>query len=92
MAATYRFALHFAGGDVRQGQVPGAVAQIRLQNWTEDDDGTIFVSAQCMGPTELLHQVNRLKEELDEILRRGKRRFKDYQSETLKAIREKQKA
>ena len=89
MAATYRFGLHFAGGDVRKGQIPGVVAQIRLQNWTEDDDGTIFVSAQCMGRAELEQQVDRLKGELDEILRIGERRFKDYQSKTLKAIEEK---
>ncbi len=69
--ASYRFGLDFSGGDVNEGQVPGAQAYIYLKNWTEEDDGKILVSNQCLGPSELEGQVEKLKGELDEILQRG---------------------
>ena len=90
--ATYRFGLRFAGGDVEKDQLPGAMAQIHLKNWMQDDEDTILVSNDCAGPTELEGQVNHLKGELDEILRQGKKRFRDYQAKTVKAIDEKRQA
>lgn len=83
---TYRFGLYFVGGDVRKDQLPGAMARIRLDEPLGDEEGNIFVSNQCMGPSELEGQVKVLKAELDEILQRGIKKFKDYESATLRAI------
>ncbi len=90
--ATYRFGLRFMGGDVKKGQVPGAMAQIYLKNGLQDDEGNILVSNDCMGPSELEGQVDRLKNELDEILGQGKKKFRDYRVKTGKAIDEKRRA
>ncbi len=90
--ATYRLGLRFMGGDVEKGQLPGAMAQIYLKNWLQDDEGNILVSNDCMGSSELEGQVNRLKNELDEILRQGKKKFHEYRMKTVEAIDKKRHA
>ncbi len=88
--AVYIFDLDFRGGDVEQCQLPGAVARILLKACSRDESGLVYISNDCMGPTELEVEVNRLKAELDELLRRGRKRFKEYKSRTKDAISRKQ--
>lgn len=77
---TYTLDLHFAGGDVNKGQLPGSVAYITLANYSQDESGRIDVSHQCVGPTELDAEIGRLKAELDEIGRDGRRKFEHYRN------------
>lgn len=84
--ATYTFDLDFRGGDVEQGQLPGAVTHISLKSFSRDEAGQVHISHQCMGPTELEVEVNRLKVELDVLLRQGRQHFKDYEAKTKAAI------
>ncbi len=83
---TYRFELDFAGGDVSKGELPGAMAQIRLENWLVADDGRIFVSNQCITADELAGQVELLKSELDEIARKGGAKFAAYDAGTISRL------
>jgi hypothetical protein len=80
--STYTFDLDFGGGDVEQGELPGAVAYISLKHKAEQ----VHISFQCVGPAELEGEVNRLKAELNEVLRLGRQRFKDYELKTKEAI------
>jgi hypothetical protein len=84
--------LEFGGGDVEKGQLPGfAAAHIVVKQATTDEDGqAVYLSNQCLGPTELEWEVARLKQELNEILVKGRRAFRDYESRTHEAIRRKQ--
>lgn len=85
--ATYTMGLHFTGGDVEKGQLPGSVAYITLQRYGQDEEtGQILVSHQCVGPTELEAEVGRLKAELDELGRKGRREFQEYGTRTVAAI------
>jgi len=86
---TFTFNLDFGGEDVERGQLPGAVARVSLKNFSRDKSDQIHISADCVGPGELEDEVNRLKAELDEVLRRGRQLFKDYEAKTKAAIRRK---
>lgn len=84
--AVYTFDLDFKGGNVEQGHLPGAVAHIVLNRCSSDESGLVYISHDCVGPIELEGEVNRLKAELDELLRRGRKRFKEYKAKTIDAI------
>jgi len=86
----YTFDLDFKSGNVEQGHLPGAVAHIVLKGFSRDESGLVYISHDCVGPTELEGEVNRLKAELDELLRRGRKRFKEYKAEIVKAISQQQ--
>ena len=74
----FTFDLDFWGGDIEQGELPGAIARISLKSFSRDKSGQVHISHDCMGPVELESEVNRLKAELDEVLRLGRQRFKNY--------------
>lgn len=76
----YTFQLEFRAGNPEKGEIPFAGCQIALKTWTHDDDDTPIVSAQCAGEEELEHEVRRLQGELDEILKAGRRRFRDHRT------------
>lgn len=82
----FAFDLDFRGGDIERGQLPGAVAYISLRNFSRDESGQVHISHDCMGPAELEAEVTRLKAELDKLLRRGLRCFRDYEAKTKEAI------
>lgn len=86
----YTFKLDFKGGNVEQGHLPGAVAHILLNASTSDEFGLVYISNDCVGPIELEGEVKRLKAELDELLRRGRTRFKEYKAKSRDAISRKQ--
>jgi hypothetical protein len=81
--------LDFGGGDVEKGQLPGAVAHIVVKHMKDVDGEPVYLSHQCVGPNELRWEAGRLKDELDEILAKGERAFRDYQSTTRAAIERK---
>lgn len=87
--ATFTFDLDFKGGDVKQGQLPGAIARIVLKGCTGDESGLTYISNDCMGPSELETEVTRLKVELDKLLRRGRKLFKEYKDKTKNDISQK---
>lgn len=80
--STYNLDLYFAANDLKSGQVPGAVAYVRVKTSTSDRTGEeTFVSHQCMSPKEFQMEIQRLKKELDEIERRGVRKLRDYEAQ-----------
>lgn len=87
--ATNTFDLDFKGGDVKQGQLPGAIAHIVLKAYKRDESGLTYISNDCLGPIELETEVTRLKGELDELLRRGRKLFKEYEDKTKNDISKK---
>jgi hypothetical protein len=81
---TYHLRLQFDAAPANA-VLPGSQAHIVVGDGSVLDDGSIAVSAQCLGPDELRGAVNQLKRELDEILREGERRFERSKREWLAA-------
>ncbi|MEX0908095.1 MAG: hypothetical protein WD054_07170 [Gemmatimonadota bacterium] len=53
----------------------GRVAHVFVDNWTEDDQGKILLSPECRTFGELEHAVQRLKDDLDQVLKDGRKEF-----------------
>lgn len=86
--STYNFELKFAGGDVTKRDLPGAFAYIAVKHATPHGQ-EIMISPQCAGPNELKGQVERLKKELDDILKEGIKRFARYREQTVEETKRK---
>jgi hypothetical protein len=55
---------------------PGArIAQIYVKAHSEDENGNILITPQCVSWREFEEQIDRLKEELDMIARKAKQKF-----------------
>ena len=78
--STYTFRLDFRSGDTSIGQIPGVMLHVALNNATESEDGDVWVSHACVGAHEFRQEIERLKNELDQIGRDGLRQIERYHS------------
>jgi hypothetical protein len=53
----------------------GASAHVVLRSCSKDDDGTTYLTPDCVTPEELHHQIDRLRSELEICRNRGIRAF-----------------
>lgn len=55
---------------------PGlAIAQVVVKEWTEDKAGQPAITPEAAGPSELDGYIDTLKEELEQIRKKGHRKF-----------------
>ena len=52
-------------------------AYVYVKTHTEDERGTIFITADCVNLRELEDEIKRLYRELDDILKKAKKKFSE---------------
>jgi len=71
---SYSLDLHFV--DHRKASLPAPpVAQIYIKTSTREEDGTTYITPECMSFGEFNEQIDRLQKELEELRKKAKKKF-----------------
>ena len=57
------------------GDVPAPSVRVYVKAYGSDESGLIYITPECVSIPELDSEIDRLKEELEEIRKRGRREF-----------------
>ena len=61
---------------LKKDDLPGhAITEVFVKTHSRDEDGHLLITHECVSLRELEHEVNRLRQELDEIIKVAKRKF-----------------
>ena len=58
-----------------EGDISAPSVRVYVKAYGSDERGLIFLTPECVSSTELDAEIDRLKEELEEIRKRGRREF-----------------
>ncbi len=58
-----------------EGDVPAPCVRVYVKAYGSDERGLIYITSECVSIPELDSEIDRLKEELEEIRKRAKREF-----------------
>ncbi len=73
----YSLDLKFLSGKPKQpGDIPSSpCAKIYLKNYTTDNEGSVTITPSCTTIGEFEYQIKRLKDELDGIVEKARKKF-----------------
>jgi hypothetical protein len=60
---------------LKEGIAHNPIAQIYVKTHSQDEKGRVLITPHCVSLMELDHEIDRLKEELDQIRIKAKRKF-----------------
>jgi len=58
-----------------EGDIPAPCVRVYVKAYGSDEHGLICITPECVSISELDSEIDRLKEELEEIRKRAKREF-----------------
>jgi len=72
---TYSFELQFRDFSKDALRVYDGIAQIYVKKSPPDEKGHVFVTHECVSMSEFEHEIERLKQELDDLKKKAKQKF-----------------
>ncbi len=58
-----------------EGDIPAPCVRVYVKAYGSDERGLIYITTECVSIQELDSEIDRLKEELEEIRKKAKREF-----------------
>lgn len=78
----YNFDLSFQSSNRTTGDIPFVRARVIVVHTTGGEgSGLGAISPECVSYSELQGQIDRLKRELDSVLKKGRQQFDEYSKE-----------